>query len=567
MKKSLLILSLFVIMICTLTITASADSLVPEWTDVQNTLSIPFKDGFDTTSRVLLSNGNGTYATYPTNYVIVGSDTKFSVSTELDFKALNDATENKYSYSYASVVRLEIPSGFITFEERALRSDKGFTSMLTCKIPEGATTFGSYMFWKNNVILEVELPNSLETLGAECFRESQSLKKVSIGSGTEVTSWAFYNNTALETVILPEGIEMIGERAFQGTSALKSITLPSTLTRIDAIAFYGSGLTEITVPEKVTSIGAKAFESCASLSKAIIKCDVIGERMFCSDKALETIAITGKISSIGKEAFASANSKLVTLYTGSIPSKLGELYNSDIFTKADTVTYQQYLMDVEKGVTYTKATIVYSANPCAVLNNNVHVYDNPTSCVAVCTDCSQAKEPSISDHKLTVEYTYDKGFAATGEKITKCTVDGCKYRVSDTAEKIFSYLGYSCKIGGSAMSVSYSINNKAYSEYVDAGYTLKCGIVAYVPGANETNIAPVNNDLKGKNERTVITPMDNSYTAFDFLIKGFNESHNGLSLVMCAYVFDGETVEYLSYMNDKLVQTEYAQLVTYKYEE
>ena len=567
MKKTLLVSLLVAVLICIFAITVSAETVIPDWTETQTIPSIAFKEGFDTTSRVLLSNGDGTYTTYPTNYIIVGSDTKFSVSNELNFNLLNDATENKYNYKYASVVRIEIPSGFVSFEDRAFKSDKGFTSILTCKIPEGATTFGAYVFYNNKTVVEVELPNSLTALGQESFLNATSLKKVSIGSNTEITAQAFSGCTSLETVILAEGITKIGARAFQNTTALKSISLPSTLTTIDEIAFFGSGLVEITIPENVTTIGNKSFENCKSLTKATIRNKVIGQRMFYNTSALKTIVISSDIANISSEGIYGVSQTLLTLYTGSDASKLGTIYNYDRFTKANQVSYEQYLLDVQNGVTYTKATIVYDVNECYAFNNNVHTYDNPLSCVANCTVCSQAKAPSISEHKLSTEYLYSNGFVSAGEKQTKCTVEGCKYSVSEEIPAIIALQGYSSKIGGKSMCVGYTVNQKAYKEYTEAGYTLNYGIVAYIPTEGETNISPVKNDLTGKTDKTIVASVDSAYVAFDFIITGFTSVHNGLSLVMCAYVFDGEKVEYISISNGEIDQTQYAQAVTYKYTE
>ena len=116
------------------------------------------------------------------------------------------------------------------------------------------------------------------------------------------------------------------------------------------------------------------------------------------------------------------------------------------------------------------------------------------------------------------------------------------------------------------MCVGYAINQKAYKEYTDAGYTLSYGIVAYVPTEGETNIAPVNNNLTGKTDNTIVASVNTTYVAFDFILTGFTSEHNGLSLVMCAYVFDGKRVEYIiSTSNGELQQTQYAQTITYQY--
>ena len=563
MKKTLLVSLLIAVLICIFAITVSAETVIPDWTETQTIPSIAFKEGFDTTSRVLLSNGDGTYTTYPTNYIIVGSDTKFSVSKELNFAALNEATGK--GYTYASVIRLEVPSGFVSFEDRALRSDKGFTAMLTCKIPEGVTTFGAYMIYKNTVLLEIELPNSLTSLGQEFGRDATALRKATVGSSTEINDMAFYGCKALTDVSLAEGITKIGARAFHTTTSLTEISIPSTVTSIGDYAFFNSAITSVTVPN--ATLGTGVFENCKSLENAVVLGNKISDRTFIGCANLQTLAFSDKVETITGDPLNGTKSTLLTIYTGSDASKLGTLYNNSRFTKADQITYDQYKIDLANGVTYTKATIVYNANVCDALYNGVHIYTDPTSCVAVCTKCSLAKNPDISDHKLITTYTYENGFVSVGEKFTKCTVEGCKYSETTELEAIISLTGYSNKIGGDKMCVGYAINPKAYKEYTEAGYTLSYGIVAYLPTEGETNIAPVNTDLTGKNDKTIVAKVNATYVGFDFILTGFTSEYDGLSLVLCAYVFDGEKVEYVSISNDELTQTQYAQTVTYKFYE
>ena len=396
MKKTLLISLLVAMLICIFAITASAETVIPEWTETQIITSITVKENFDTTSRVLLSNGDGTYSTYPTNYIIDGSDTKFTVSKELNFTALNEATGREYTY--ASVVRLEVPSGFVSFEDRALRSDRGFTSMLTCKIPEGVTTFGAYMIYKNTVLLEIELPNSLTSLGQEFGRDATALRKATVGSSTEINDMAFYGCKALADVSLAEGITKIGSRAFHTTTSLTEISIPSTVTSIGDYAFFNSVITSVTVPN--ATLGTGVFENCKSLEKAVVLTNIISDRTFTNCSKLYTLVLNGDIEKIGGNSLTGTNTTLLTIYTGSDASKLGTLYDNDRFTKADQITYDQYKTDLANGVTYTKATIVYNANYCEALNNGVHTYTDPTSCVAVCTKCNLAKNPDISNHKL-----------------------------------------------------------------------------------------------------------------------------------------------------------------------
>ena len=172
MKRKLLLTTLLVALFVCLFVVSTSATDIPEWTDVityeTGENAIAYKDGFDTTSRVMLSNGDGTYSTYPTNYIIKGTDAVFS-NNEIDFTAIKTASGNT-TYTNASIIRLEVPSGFTSVQDRSFRKDTGLktTSMLTIKLPEGIITLGGYNFYNNNVVVEIELPDSLTTIdGAE----------------------------------------------------------------------------------------------------------------------------------------------------------------------------------------------------------------------------------------------------------------------------------------------------------------------------------------------------------------------------------------------------------------
>ena len=139
---------------CIFAITSGAAD-IPEWTDVityeTGENAIAYKDGFDTTSRVLLSNGDGTYSTYPSNYIIKGTDAVFS-NNEIDLSALRAASGK--NYTNASIIRFEMPVGFTSVQSSTFRTGSGLkvTSLLTVKIPEGVVSLGDYVFYQNAVI-------------------------------------------------------------------------------------------------------------------------------------------------------------------------------------------------------------------------------------------------------------------------------------------------------------------------------------------------------------------------------------------------------------------------------
>lgn len=151
------------------------------------------------------------------------------------------------------------------------------------QLNEGLTSIGDYAFSNIGYLREMELPDSLLTLGKAAF-SSTSLESMTIPSKvTVIPDSLFKECLSLETVILPEGITEIGEWAFYGPQEMTSIQLPSTLKTIGAHAFqfygvpdYEEGLLSINIPDSVEDIGEYAFYgnqylSFVKLSKNISK--------------------------------------------------------------------------------------------------------------------------------------------------------------------------------------------------------------------------------------------------------------------------------------------------------
>ena len=340
---------------------------IPEWTETiryeTGDNAIAYKEGFDTTSRVMLSNGDGTYSTYPSNYIIKGTDAKFS-SNETDFSALKTATGK--SYTNASIVRLEVPSGFTSVEGSAFRTGSGLkvTSMLTIKLPEGITSFGSYVFYSNAVIAEVELPSTLATIeGTEPFYKTTSLKKIVIpASLTSIPSKAFNSCSALEEVDFSNctSLVSIGDRAFQYCDALKSVVLPEGLQTINECAFFDSDAIEyVYIPSSVTTVGDKLFQDSASIKTVVCKAQVIGayafsncstitsltlentriigDRAFYGLSALETdVIIPEGCTEIGEYAFKTCGTTKVTLPSTLTTVEIGVFTDSTNITVVDS---------------------------------------------------------------------------------------------------------------------------------------------------------------------------------------------------------------------------------------
>lgn len=78
-----------------------------------------------------------------------------------------------------------------------------------------------------SIIKAIDLPNGVESIGEQAFRECTSLTAVSFPDGlTSIGSGAFFYCTSLADVYYPESLTSVGELAFYGyTLVLPKIVL------------------------------------------------------------------------------------------------------------------------------------------------------------------------------------------------------------------------------------------------------------------------------------------------------------------------------------------------------
>lgn len=161
---------------------------------------------------------------------------------------------------------------------------------------------------------EVEVPDSVETIGRGAFSGCTSLQKVNlpqrqiqiaedafedtpIGKACDSGAWylgrhlmkadkeiqgvlrieegtlsiadcAFKDCVNLEKIMLPDSIQSIGRNAFEGCAGLKEIVMPETLNALGAGAFLGCGsLRTFVVPKGISRLERAVFKNCASLQE------------------------------------------------------------------------------------------------------------------------------------------------------------------------------------------------------------------------------------------------------------------------------------------------------------
>ncbi|MBE6624566.1 MAG: hypothetical protein E7622_02855 [Ruminococcaceae bacterium] len=696
-NKTFLILALTLLLACVFAFCVSAEEestapVIPEWSEVQIIDSISPKEGFDTTSRVMLKNSDNSYTVYPAYYILKCTDTTFhNLSTsnkEFDFSALNAAIADTTgeSYSYASIVRLEIPSGFVTIQDRIFRKDKGFTALMTLKVPEGVTSMGTYNFYQSESILEVELPNSLKNITTNLFAEAVSLKKVVMNGAVSIGASAFSKCSALETVewgedvletigdnafdycaaftgkIVANSLTSIGKCAFRGTGvtevefdggfttvgsdvfyncdslvkltfdgnagvnmckgcdnlttvvfgentrivdeyafvdcpkidsltlhdnittigrsaflrayALTSLSLPESLTSIGVYAFSASGVSgTIVIPETLTTVGENVFNGCANLQKVIVKNKIISPSMFINCSKLSTLVLHKDIESIGKDSLSGVvNGTFLTIYTGNDPERLKTLNGISRFNTKYIYSYEQYLLDIENGVTYNQNTIIYGADYCIELNGGEHTINDTPTCVlpSGCIKCDRMPgEPALGhdkDELIKVVYiTFDQ----KGDKTYTCTRCEDEVLEEKSANPIFTAEGYACNPAMTSLTGGFTVDWNAYNDYISAGGSaLRFGLIAVNSQKFAEGDELLTDGILSTTYGFQVEMTSTKYSVFSCSINNFSaEAKEKLNLIIALYIIDSEgNISYIQsdsdYVNNSTIGTKTFDTVT-----
>lgn len=134
----------------------------------------------------------------------------------------------------------------------------------------GATSIGTYAFYKCKHLTTVNTPDSVMTIGVSSFDDCTSLTSVNIPGVKEIKAKAFNGCSKLATVTFG-GLITIYNEAFYGCSSLTNINLPDTLNRIETQAFQQcTSLTSVNIPDSVTTLGATSFYGCTGLTSVTI---------------------------------------------------------------------------------------------------------------------------------------------------------------------------------------------------------------------------------------------------------------------------------------------------------
>lgn len=163
---------------------------------------------------------------------------------------------------------------------------------------------------------EIQLPNSIRTIGGSAFSRCPNLRVVEIkGNGLKfIEVGAFSYCQKLETINLPNNVKMIGDNAFNSCTSLKSIHFGVQMTSLGQNAFaWCSALEQVIIDSPLGTIPNGAFMGCSSLKNITLRSVRTIESWAFQRAGLQAIAIGPYIRNIQFGAFDSCY-QLVEIY-------------------------------------------------------------------------------------------------------------------------------------------------------------------------------------------------------------------------------------------------------------
>ncbi|MBQ7528325.1 leucine-rich repeat domain-containing protein [bacterium] len=164
-------------------------------------------------------------------------------------------------------------------------------------LPDDITKIGAGVFDSCHSLVEVKLPDSVESIGRMAFSYS-GLAVINFPSSlTSIGEYAFTGSKIVSADLSGTSLNSIGKNAFAHCYQLTAVDLSGTsITSIEELTFYGcSSLTTIKLPDTLTTIGSCAFYNCENLSIEIpTSVSTIYSNMFGSNTDNVTIIYNGK---------------------------------------------------------------------------------------------------------------------------------------------------------------------------------------------------------------------------------------------------------------------------------
>ena len=406
-----------------------------------------------------------------TDVAVVGPVAMWDGELEIPEKAF-DSEHN--SYTVTEIANNAFSNDITGDGAGKYRSCIDRTKRLSVVIPKTITKIGANAFrsctefngfWVelcSGKMTEIGLKNvtfapgsQLETIADCAFRDCYSLAEIEIpNSVVTIGNQAFWSCADMEKVTFQDGsmIQSIGEHAFHWNCFLKKIELPKGLTQISAgMIEECEHLEEIVIPEGVTTIGKNAF---------------------CKCKKLKTVKIPNSVTTIEANAFNECPVLTTVIYDGTV-DQWNDLINSkngDVFGTTGNGKFQN-----PETLKY-RCTVTFDANGYGTApatqqpykGDALEAFEKPTAAGYAFAGWYDEDGNSFD---VTSPVEKDMKLTAKWEKIPdhKLTVSGGTFTVDGTEVE-----GDSAEVQeGAEVKVTFKKDNDANSNLVFDGWEIE----------------------------------------------------------------------------------------------
>lgn len=189
-------------------------------------------------------------------------------------------------------------------------------------IPEGVTEIGESAFGTTDNLSSIKIPGTVKTIGKDAFRAAgykASKLTVTLEKGITIIGDSAFGSTNIYELNIPDSVKTIGEGAFSGCSKLQKVTMGDSVTKIGAHAFaVCEELTSIRLSDNITEIPESMLYICPKITKVALpaKTKSIGKAAFCHCENLTEITMPSGVTEIGPTAFASTRIRSVVIPDG-----------------------------------------------------------------------------------------------------------------------------------------------------------------------------------------------------------------------------------------------------------
>ncbi|OAV71486.1 hypothetical protein Barb4_00641 [Bacteroidales bacterium Barb4] len=216
----------------------------------------------------------------PNSVETIGTDA-FTNCTNLESIKLSNSLKDlpdEFFRTCISLRSIEIPGFVKNIGNRCFEN----VPLESITLHEGLISIGDAAF-RNGQIKILDIPNSVETMGTDCFAAC----------------------TKLELVRLPNKLKALPDRAFNNCTLLKSIDLPASVKSIGNNCFQSCSLTELEIPGSVEIVGTECFAACTKLKsvKLLSNVAVLSDRVFRNCSFLETVILPEGLKTLGAGIF------------------------------------------------------------------------------------------------------------------------------------------------------------------------------------------------------------------------------------------------------------------------